>query len=106
MVENASGFDTDLEFVGCTKAECGADFKENGRVDAGKPLFFFDHLVMAGLRQGAGLAPKADDLEAARKVRSFDLRSGQQGGGVLIEEIRAVVLNLHDCIHWIALPMI
>ena len=106
IVENASGLDADLEFVGCTKAECGADFKENGRVEAGQPLLFLDDFFTARRRQSAGLTPKANDLEAAMKASGFDLRSGQQSGGVLIMGIRAVELNLHDGTHWIALPMI
>jgi hypothetical protein len=96
----------DLEFVGCTKAECGADFKESGCVEVGQPLFFLDHLVVARLGQGAGLAPKTDDLEAAMKASGLDLGSSQQCGGILVQEIRTVVLNLHDSTHWIALPMI
>jgi hypothetical protein len=52
------------------------------------------------------LAPKADYLEAARKVCGLDFRSGQQSGGVLVVGIWAVELNLHDGTHWIALPMI
>jgi hypothetical protein len=51
IVENASGLDADLEFVGCTKAECGADFKENGRVEAGYPLLFLDDFFTAWPRQ-------------------------------------------------------
>ena len=89
-----------------SNAECGADFKENGRVEVGQPLLFLDHLVVAGLGQGAGLTPKANDLEAAMKASGLDLRSGQQSGGVLVLDIRAVELNLHDCTHWIASPMI
>jgi hypothetical protein len=42
IVENASGLDADLEFVGFIDAECGADFLENGRVEAGQPLLFLD----------------------------------------------------------------
>ena len=84
MVENASGLDADLEFVGCLDAECAADFKERGRVEVGYSLFFLDHLVATGLGQGARLTPKPDDLEAAIKGRSLDLRSSQQCGGVLV----------------------
>jgi hypothetical protein len=40
------------------------------------------------------------------KASSLDLGSSQQCGGVLVLEIRTVVLNLHDSTHWIALPMI
>jgi len=47
IVENASGLDADLEFVGGTKAECGTDFKENGRVEAGQPLLFLDDFFSA-----------------------------------------------------------
>ena len=84
----------------------GADFKENGRVEACYPPFFLDDFFTAWPGQGAGLTPKANDLEAAIKASGLDLHSGQQSGGVLIMGIRAVELNLHDGTHWIALPMI
>ena len=84
IFENASGLDADLEFVGCTKAERGAYFKENCRVEVCKPLFFLDDFFTAWPGQGAGLTPKADYLEAVMKTSGFDLRSGQQGGGVLV----------------------
>jgi len=76
IVENASGLDADLEFVGCTKAECGADFKDNGRVEACYPPFFLDDFFTAWPGQGSGLTPKANDLEAAMKASGLDLRSG------------------------------
>ena len=93
MFENASGLDADLEFVGCLDAECAADFKERGRVEVGQPLFFLDHLVVAGPGQGARLTPKTNDLEAAMKVRSLDLGSSQQCGGVLVQDIRCCRLE-------------
>jgi hypothetical protein len=76
IVENASGLDADLEFVGFLDAECGAGLSENGRVEAGYPLLFLDDFFTAWPRQGAGLTPKANDLQTAMKASGLDLRSG------------------------------
>jgi hypothetical protein len=47
IVENASGLDADLEFVGFIDTERGAGFLENGRVEAGQPLLFLDDFFSA-----------------------------------------------------------
>ena len=105
-VENASGLDTDLQFVDFLDAECAADFKERGRVEAGQPLYFLDHLVTPGPGKGARFTPETNDLEATIEGRSVDLRPSQQCGGVLVQNVRAVVLNLHGGAHLIGSPMI
>ena len=47
IVEDASGLDADLKFVGSLDAERGTDFKENGRVESGQPLLFLDDFFTA-----------------------------------------------------------
>jgi hypothetical protein len=83
-IENASGLDADLKFVGYLDAECAANFKERGRIELGYSSLLRDQLVVPGSRQNARLTPKPNDLEAAMKGRSIGLRSSQQSGRVLV----------------------